>query len=149
MDISLLTAALTGIKTSYEMGVAAVGLRDANKIASAVSQINDQLLKDRENLILFSEKLMVMKEQLMHAQEENRELKAAAKERSNYALVKLASGNFVLQSKVDVNEASTEPMHYVCQPCFDFGRKAVLQPYQIYVTSDMLRCPLCKDIVKI
>lgn len=130
MDFSLISGLVSTLKATYDLGNAAMGVRDANQFATTLAQINDQLLKAQQSLFAVSGQAMEMQQQLAKLQEECRKLKAAAEERGRYALVEIGTGNFALQSKVDVGGMSdpiaAEPVHYVCQPCFDKGVKAVL-----------------------
>jgi len=148
MDFTLISGLVSGLKGAYDLGQAALSVRDSNKFALTISQINGQLFQAQQTLFTVSSQAYAMHQQLMEAQEENRKLKAAGQERENYALVELAQGCFALKSKVTEaslsKETAAQPLHYVCQPCFDTGRKVVLQRNSVMGVECGLVCPVCR-----
>ena len=75
--------------------------------------------------------------------ERNRVLEAQQSERARYELAKLGVGGdffaYRLRGVAELRERADEPPHFVCQPCFDAGKKAVLQ-----VRGHIASCPLCR-----
>lgn len=149
MDFNLITGLVGSLKATYDLGSAAIGVRDASKLAEAVAEMNSKLLDAQQRLFAISSEAWALQQELINAQKENLELKATLEERGRYALVELTPGNFVMQSKVQPADAGVpadaEPVHYLCQPCFHQGVKAVLG-----VEGDgrhqpvVQRCPACK-----
>lgn len=150
MDYGLISVAATAITTAKELGKAAIGLRDFNQVAVAMSQINEQLLKAQDSLFSHNAQLMGLQQENFEAREELRKLKEALAERGRYSLFELSKGHFVYRMNVTPdqsrtsNPSSSEPLHYICQPCFDSGRKVVLQKYTVMGTDCGLNCSVCK-----
>lgn len=122
MDISLVTGAVTAIQAARKIGSAALQVRDFNKFAGTIAEINDQLLKAQESLFAHNADMLDLQQKYHEACEELRRLKAVAADREGYVLRELAPGVFAYLS-----EGRPEPQHYLCQPCFDKGVKSVLQ----------------------
>lgn len=75
------------------------------------------------------------------------ELEAALKEADRreaeaqrYTLVSLPEGVFVMALKEA--DPKGEPLHYLCQQCFEAGKKHILQPS--FGISNHVECPTCK-----
>ena len=66
-------------------------------------------------------------------------------EAQRYQLTSLAMGGFVLALKKD--DAKGEPFHYLCQPCYDDGKKRILQPFGR--SESLLECPGCKQTFRL
>lgn len=148
MDFALISGLVTSLKATYDLGNAAVGVRDSNKLLEAVTEMNNKLLDAQQRLFAISGEAWALHQQLVDTQKKNLELEAALQERGRYTLVEIAKGNFALQSKVNAVDAGApvdaEPMHYVCQPCFHSGVKAVLGFNDTGDSFSHWACPVCK-----
>jgi hypothetical protein len=149
MDYSLVSAAVTAMSVAKELGKAALGIRDFNEIATVMAQLNDHLLKAQEALFAHNAQLLALQQEQFETTKELREVKEALAQRGRYALVELSDRVFVYRVNVapiggDVSDPlATEPLHYVCQSCFDKGIKSVLQKHRFYGAVS-LTCPVCK-----
>ena len=148
MDFSSFGAAASAITAARELGRAMVGVRDFNEFATTVSQLNDKLLKAQESLFTLNTLLLDLHSKYFEACEELRKAKEAIKQRNSYSLVELGTGTFVYQKNITVSlgevgeQTPAEPMHYVCQRCFDSGFKSVLQR-SVSGGIVHLRCLVC------
>lgn len=140
MDYALISTAFTALSHAKQLGEAMVGVRDFNKVASTVADINGQLLKAQESLFTHNAQLGELQAKYYEACEELRKLKETLAERGRYQLFQLSPGVFVYRA----SEAPSELQHFLCQPCFDSGKKAVLQKNRKYGTIT-IDCPLCKQ----
>lgn len=122
MDYSLIAAAVNSLRLAKDIGTAAVDLRDWHQVASEIAKINSELL-NAQNVIA---------------------------ERERYTLFEIGRGKFVYRVKTvhrnneAITEAAVNPIHYLCQPCFDLGRKMVLQLYLNAADGPVACCPQCK-----
>ena len=150
MDFSVIVSAVSALNSAKELGRAALAIRDFNQFAGAISQINDQLLKAQESLFTHNSQLLDMQQKHLEAREELRNLKETLAERGRYSLVELTKGSFVYRLNVAPSESGTidpvrpEPVHHLCQPCFDQGVKIVLQRTEFYSIVS-LRCSRCSE----
>lgn len=150
MDLSLIGAMATAITSAKQLATSALAIRDFNEMAAVVSQLNEQLLKAQESLFSHNTELLGLQQKQFETAEELRKLKEALAERGRYTLFELSDRVFVYQMNVvpALGEASDpvgkEPLHYLCQPCFDKGIKSVLQKYDFY-GSISLECKICKE----
>ncbi|MET3390664.1 hypothetical protein ABIC33_001287 [Variovorax sp. 1140] len=153
MDFSLISGLVGSLKATYDLGSAAVGVRDANKLTEAVAEMNHKLLDAQQRLFAISSEAWALQQQLIDTQKENLELKATLEERGRYVLVELAKGNFALRSKVKPTDASepvdAEPEHYLCQPCFHKGVKVVLGLEGGQYSPYIQRCAVCKHGIEV
>lgn len=149
-EIGLLISTLTGAK---QLAQAALDLRDFNAQAAAIAKINGELLKAQDQLFVHQSQLLQLQEQHFEAREELRKLKEAQSERQRYSLFDLGNGQFVYRVNIAPEESGAgdptgaEPLHYLCQPCFDGGVKSVLQKLWTNVAfttnHEFLACSIC------
>jgi hypothetical protein len=149
MDFSMMSAAASAITVSKELAKAAIGIRDFNEMASVIAKLNEQLLKAQEGLFAHQAQLLVIQQQHADANEKVRKLEKALAERGRYSLVEVTAGYFAYRSKTapmgdNVGEPiSSEPIHHVCQRCFDSGVKCVLQRVPYAYGGAYLTCGNC------
>ncbi|WP_285414630.1 hypothetical protein [Variovorax sp. efr-133-TYG-130] len=143
MDITLLTGLASSLKTTYDLGVAAVGIRDANKLALTVSEMNQKLLSAQHAVFGALNESMELQKRLLESEELNKQLQAKLSERGRYSLAEVCFGNFAYVSTPNDSTPNPEPVHYVCQACFDKGQKSVLRYLHGANNSAYLLCPSC------
>lgn len=150
MDATQIGIVATSLSVAKDIGKALIGIRDFNLVAEKVAALNDQLLKAQEALLAHNTAMFQLQNEHFEAREELRKLKEAASERGRYTLVDLGKGHLAYRMNVAPQESgSTEPVsaeapHYLCQPCYDNGRKVVLQRNYVMGISGGLDCPVCK-----
>ena len=144
MDPNSLMAAFASLDMARRAVGAAIDIRDFNKAATELAKLNDALLTAQNALLSQNATLFEMQREKFETAEELRKLREAMTERQSYSLFKLPTGCFVYRVNQPPQESGTaepfgtEPMHYLCQHCFDKGVKAVLQP-----NGEFLNCPHC------
>lgn len=150
MDASQISIVATSLSMARDITRTIIGIRDANLIAEKVTALNDQLLKAQEALLAHNAAMFQLQNQYFEAREELRKLQEAASEQGRYTLFELVPGKFAYRVNIAPEQSgssepgSAEPMHYVCQICFDQGRKAVLR-----IGTFVAYCPLCKDNISL
>lgn len=150
MDNSHFAIVATSLGVARDMAKAMLSVRDFNLVAEKVAALNEQLLKAHDALLGHSAAMLQLTQENFESREEIRKLKEAAAERGRYSLFEIVPGSFAY--RVDVapdtggagDPVKTEPLHYLCQPCFDIGRKAVLGKEASQWTAWDWVCPVCK-----
>lgn len=142
-DLSMLITTLAQAKGFVELLVAE---RDRQKAAAIHIQLTDQITKAQLSLLEAINAAGQQAEALAVARERVRQLEAQQRERERYQLVELAAGlgifGYGLRPAAELAERANEPAHFLCQPCFDTGRKAVLIQGE-FAGSRTWRCPVC------
>lgn len=140
MDLSFISIATSSISAAREICNAAIGLRDFNQMAAAVSQLRDQLLKAQDSLFDHNGQLFALQQEvfdlkdllreretaLLEAQNEIAKLNQKKLELGDYERVRLEIGAFVYRRKNVAPDDETEP-HY-CASCFEREQLSALQP---------------------
>mgnify|MGYP000302322461 FL=1 len=133
MDYSQISAIAAAVAAAKQLGEAALGIRDFNQLSGTVVNLNAQLLKAQEGLLAHNAELLQLQHEHFQACEKLRKLEEAIRDRGRYSLVEVTAGQFAYRAHVVPQDGgtgeplTTEPAHYVCQSCFDNGRKVVLQ----------------------
>jgi hypothetical protein len=145
MDFSLIAAASSAIGAAREIGRAAVGVRDFNQLAATVSQLNDQLLKAQDALFTHQAQLLGLQQELFQTKEQLRIAQQVVEERGRYELFEISRGMFVYRLKLSMEAGApgAEPVHYLCQPCFDRGVKNALIRRE-FANRVIHVCPSCR-----
>ena len=138
------------ISTSLAVGISCLDLvgllsneRDRQKAASIQIDLTNKILALQAQLLEVLGTVVEKDALLGTLKDRLRELESHQSEKARYELAKLGSlGEFLayrLRPATDLRERTGEPEHYLCQPCFDAGKKSVL-----HVGKYTAICPLCK-----
>ncbi|HDS1216241.1 TPA: hypothetical protein QEF70_002715 [Stenotrophomonas maltophilia] len=150
MDLTSISTAFTAIDLIRKGLSAAIDVRDFNKAAAELSKLNEALISAQTALLAQNGALFELQREKFQATEKLRELEEALAERGRYSLVELAAGHFAYRVNVIPKEggasqpSGAQPVHHLCQPCFDKGVKSVLQRFVQYSVVH-LRCPVCEQ----
>lgn len=144
-----ITAALSGLRALVGMAGAALEARDDAKAKQAIADMSERLLGAYDAALGLAENARALRMCADEAEADLAKLKAQLSERSRYQLAKVsATGDFFayqLRPAAELLERQDEPMHFLCQPCFDIrGHKAVLKTVPIGLRRYMA-CPSCDD----
>lgn len=150
MDATQIGIVASSISVAKDIAKAMVGIRDHNLVAEKVAALTDQLLKAQEALLAHNTAMFELQNEHFEAREKLREVEKALSEKGRYTLIDLGRG--YLAYRVDAppeqggaaDPSSAEAPHYVCQQCFDAGRKSVLQPLYQYGVQTAWTCHVCK-----
>lgn len=128
MDFSML---ITTLGAAKDMAGALVGERDRQKAAVIEVNLTEKILQAQAQLAQVLAAVIEKDAAIRTLGERVRELEAAQNERARYQLARLGSvGNFFayrLRAAAELGERADEPQHFLCQPCFDAGKKSVLR----------------------
>ena len=147
MDFSSIATAIASLKSAQELAAATLGVRDFNQSAAAIAQINEQLLAAQQGLLAHNTMLLQLQSEHFEATKELRDLKDALSQKAGYELFDLGGGVIVYRANLAPQQAGTgspsssQPEHYLCQPCYDGGTRVVLQP----AGDGYLRCTVCRQ----
>jgi len=128
-----LSTALTGAKGAFDLLQGAIRARDDAKIQAATLELREKLFAMSDIAMAYVERnaaLVSRNAQLeLTSAEQARaiaKLEDKAAERARYALHEIRPGAFVY-AFVPTAGADARPAHYLCQPCYDRGIRAVLR----------------------
>ena len=150
MDWSAISGITTSIAAARDIAKGMSALRDSTLINERTAALMDQLLKAQEGLLAHNTALLQLQQDHFVACEKLRKLEEAVNERGRYSTFEITPGSFVYRVNVAPQQTGTrepsaaEPMHYVCQPCYDNGRKVILG---YLVTGDAFshwKCSACE-----
>jgi hypothetical protein len=150
MDWTAISGITTSISAARDIAKGLASLRDTALINEKTAALLDQLLKAQEGLLAHNTTLLQLQSDHFEACEKLRKLEEAARERGRYSLVEVVPGNFAYRVNVDPqpsgagDPAGAEPQHYVCQPCFDSGRKVTLRYFKAHLMGETWTCSACK-----
>lgn len=140
MDFSMFVSALAGAKETAGL---LINERDRQKAAAIQVDLTEKITQAQLQLLEVISATTQQAEALRVARERIGELEADQREKHRYRLVEASPGSGVfayrLRPAAELGERTDEPVHFVCQPCFDAGRKAVLR---LSPNGGLLLCPV-------
>lgn len=145
MDLSALIA---GLSYAHTLAGALVNERDSQKAASIKIELTEKITAAQVQLSQVLAAVIEKDAAIHRLTERNRDLEAAQREKERYRLARVGTIGeafaYQLRPAAELSERSDEPTHFICQPCFDAGKKAVLNMQGAYAT-----CPMCSAKITI
>jgi len=142
--------AISTFSAIIELAKTAMSARDSAKVEEALFELKVKYLSAMEGSLqlqgqiaalqgdkaALQSKLLVSKQLLLDTQAELDQLKDSLAEREHYALYEIEAGIFCYRYKTGADDEQT-PEHYLCQPCWDSGKKSILRMF----TDTRYICP--------
>lgn len=140
-EISSLVSSLAHAKN---LGSALLDERDRQKAAAIQIDLTNQIVQAQGQLSQVLGAIIEKDGAIQTLTQRVRELEAQQAEKARYRLAKVGTlGNFFayeLRPAAELVERSDEPPHFVCQPCFDAGKKSVL-----HQRDTIIKCYVCDN----
>ena len=140
-ELAAALSALNGIRQTAEH---LVDVRDTNKLGEVKAALIAQFIEASERVLDLQHALANQRDEIRDLKDEIRTLKAAAEDRGRYKLAQVGNERSYVYAAANLEETG-EPAHWVCQPCYDAGKKAVMQSRTLSGGRAMLKCPINAD----
>lgn len=129
--MEIVSAILQNLAVAQTMAGLLINERDAQKAAAIKVELTEKILGAQAQLAQVLATVIDKDATIHRLTERNRDLEAAQREKERYGLQKVGSTGvlaYALRPSAELLERKDEPPHFVCQICFDSGKKSVLQP---------------------
>ncbi|HBW4576286.1 TPA: hypothetical protein ME922_001077 [Klebsiella pneumoniae] len=127
MDIGSLISTLSSIST---LGKALIDERDRQILATLQIDLSYKIIEAQSQFIQLHSTVIEQQRSILTLEERIRELEATGAEKARYQLTKLGTDGeffaYALRPESELPEGINEVAHFLCQPCFDAGKKVVL-----------------------
>ena len=127
MDVNALISSLTSIGA---IGKALIDERDSQKLATLKSDLTNKIIEAQSQFMQLHSTIIEQQRSILTLEQRIRELEAAGAEKARYQLTKLGTQReffaYALRPDTELPEGTSEVAHFLCQPCFDAGKKVVL-----------------------
>lgn len=149
MDWTAIGGIATSLATARDITKGMSALRDSTLINERTAALMEQLLKAQEGLLAHNSALLQIQGEHFEACEKLRKLEEAARERGRYTPFEITPGNFAYRVNLPPEQSganepgAAEPLHYLCQPCFDSGRKVMLNFRKLHLRGNTWSCSVC------
>ncbi len=141
MDIGAL---ITTFNTIKQIGSALIDERDRQKLATLQIDLTNKLMEVQSQFLELHGTVIEQQRLIPVLEQRIRELEASHAEKARYQLTKLGSQReffvYALRPDAEPREGVSEVAHFLCQPCFDAGKKVVLSGNG----EGFWQCPICK-----
>jgi len=142
--------AISGVLQSFNaisnIGKALLGMRDAAKINEKVIELNHEILSvyQSAHAVLAQQSAMLEEKRALEKKITDLETWNAEKEKYQLADVRTQYAQYghVWAYVLKKDASSTEPEHYLCQNCYQDGRKSILQE-EMRGSTEILLCQRC------
>lgn len=142
--VSLITTAAAAIPVLKDLGGLLLNERDRQKAAAIHIEFTEKLIAAQAQLVEVLGAVIAQQRQVAVLEQRIGELEAERCEKQRYQLSRLGSDReffaYRLRAATELLERVDEVPHFVCQPCFEVGKKVVLCGNG----DGYWWCPVCK-----
>lgn len=146
MEASTVVAVLqTCASYAVELGKFTLNERDRQKFLAIQIDLSNKIIQAQAQVLEIQAAILDERTLADALKKRIAELESDQREKSRYQLAKMGVvGNFFayeLRPASELSERENEPHHFLCQPCFDAGKKSVL-----FVSEHSATCNLCHTV---
>ncbi len=127
VEIGTAIAALSALK---DLGAGLVNERDRQKAAAIQVEFTNKLIEAQAQLTELLGTVISQQGKIGVLEKHVRDMEAAKAEKERYVLAKVGTEReffaYRLRTSTELVERPDEVSHFVCQPCFESGKKVVL-----------------------
>jgi Zn finger protein HypA/HybF involved in hydrogenase expression len=147
IDMGSVAALATSLQSAVEIAKALVGLREAAAIRDKAIELQSVIMSAQANALTAQREQFVLSDRVRELEEQIAEMQEWEEEKQRYGLKQISNGAFAYAVKMGMLEG--EPEHWLCQRCFEDGKKSVLQEHGRSDKANgwKYECPRCSAYI--
>lgn len=144
-DLTATAAALSSLKTAFDLTKSLLDVQGAAKIGAKVIELQSQILSAQQSAMNAQQEQATLIEAVKSLESEIARLKKWDADKSDYRLEDVGSGAFVYSPKRE--PTASEPNHWLCVKCFEGGQRSLVQNLGRRPDKAIAQfaCPSCKN----
>jgi hypothetical protein len=140
-------AIMSPLKAAGDVAKGLVDIRDTVKFGEAVIRLQGQILSAQQGALAAQSRESELGDEIRALKARVAEVEGWEAEKKRYALEQLPPGKFVYSLKPDM--AHGEPLHKLCQTCFQRGKKSILHADDPSSGQYTLTCYECNQYLTV
>ena len=129
------------LQSAYSLAKDIADLNDAHAVKVQIGELQTQILSAQESALRSQESEAALARQVHELEQRVAQMETWDVEKKRYKLTELPPGVFVYA--LQKNAEGGEPMHYLCETCFNKGHKSVLHNRGHFNGLDHFECHAC------
>lgn len=139
-------SALGALQSASNIIKTLAGLRNEGERSAKLIELQNQIVAAQTSAIQATSAQSSLIDRVHELEAQIAQMETWSAEKQRYELKTVSAGAFAYALKADASGA--EPAHYICQPCYEKGKKRILQfnPSAMIDVGipNTLKCPECK-----
>lgn len=145
MDISLISGALSSLKTAFDIAKGISDLKSMTDVQGKVIELQQAILAAQSSAMAANAEQYTAMEELRKLREELEKMSGWQQEKQRYRLFQAeGTGGSVVYALRESQKQQDEPPHYLCANCYEQGRKSILHNTIPSTGWTHWHCPVCK-----
>jgi hypothetical protein len=141
MPAAEITAAITTIRSAYDLTKAMIATRDAKLLANGARDLQMMLSEAIGKFLEAQQAQVAQLEEIASLKAEIAKFRDWEAEKQQYELQDVGTGAFAYMKKPEVR--GSEPPHWLCPTCFENRKKSFFQFSTSSYAGDIYRCKGC------
>ena len=139
-DMTLIQGTVTSLKAASDIVKGFLQLKSVSDVQGKVIELQSTILAAQSSALAAHSEQSAMIQRIRDLEEEVAHIKAWEETQQRYQLIAPWDGCYVYALKESCK--GTEPPHWICEHCYQDGRKSLLHNAQF--TTAILRCSHCQ-----
>lgn len=135
-----IAAAISSTSTLLGIAKGALAARDDAKAQQAITDVQLKLLDVSTAALSLSQTNIALTDEIRLLKDQAHQAQMKTRDRDGYEIAEVCPGAHAYKSK-PAKEGASVPLHYLCQPCYDKGVKAMLRFHQTEGWGKEWACP--------
>lgn len=135
-----LASAISSASTMLGIAKGAIAARDDFKAQQAIGDAQGKLLEITTAALALSQTNIALTDEIRLLKDQAHQAQMEARDRQRYDIAEVCPGHYAYKAQ-QVEGAAAIPLHYLCQPCYDKGVKAILRFTQAEGWGKEWECP--------
>lgn len=143
VDMLMLQGTVTGLKMAGDIAKGFLKLNSMAEVQGLTIELQSTILAAQTSALAAQAEQSSMIQRVRDLEQEIAQIKAWKEEKQRYQLIEPWYGCFVYALKE--SSKGTEPPHYICEHCYQEGRKSILHNHTLYKPTylQVLKCSHC------
>jgi hypothetical protein len=137
------SAAISGIKTAFEISKGISALKSETEINQAIIGIQRVLLDAQQAALEDKQRISDLTDRLLLYERANESTELWKLEKQRYVLTKSLLGAYTYDLRPEM--ANGEVLHRICATCVEAGRKSILHIRTKHSGGEIVFCQVCKS----
>ena len=147
VETSFIEMASQSLKSASTIINELLRLKISSEVSSKVSEMNAEIISAQSFTLSAQQREMVLANRVGELEKEVMNLKEWDTKKDDYELKSIQGTAFAYAKKETVK--TSEPPHWLCQPCFENHKKSVLQSARYTNPCRMWACPVCNAEIRV
>jgi hypothetical protein len=146
-DMTLIAGTISSLKSAFDISKLLVAVRDSTMLNEKVLELQRAILAAQSDALAAQSDQFALLERVRNLEKQLVDIKAWDSEKQRYELQAVYRDAFAYALKPD--SGGSEPPHWLCNACYQNGKKSILSALSRVGRDEFWVCPTCSAKIRV